>query len=229
MYSNPAVGHVLVATRFWSETFPYGNRTRQPRSGRQTHWTEPMYSEPAVAVFQNAQRRVAKRCLRYGRPYRQLSRRLLTGPFISDETPAPFTSRSPGIATLGPSCTPSRQLGMLFQKALNEVSSRRCSWHQVRSLGCSPDRQLSVYCDLPTRFWLRYFSAPKVDVIRVGSWLVRDAGGNRTHFERVAPDCRAVWLQRHVARSKRASNPHLLGLKADDLTRSRTGRVVRIR
>jgi hypothetical protein len=67
------------------------------------------------------------------------------------ETPAPFTSRSPGIATLGPSCTPSRQLGMLFQKALNEVSSRRCSWHQVHSLGCSPDGQLSVCCDLPTK------------------------------------------------------------------------------
>lgn len=27
------------------------------------------------------------------------------------ETPVPFTSRLPGIATLGPSCTPDRQLG----------------------------------------------------------------------------------------------------------------------
>ena len=33
-------------------------------------------------------------------------------PLCLGETPAPFTSRSPGIATLGPSCTPSRQLGL---------------------------------------------------------------------------------------------------------------------
>lgn len=109
---------IRQSVMFWwrrgcrSEAFPYGNRTRQPLCGRQTHWPEPMYSEPAVAVFQNAQRRVAKRCLCYGRPYRQRSRRLLTGPFISNKTPAPFTSRSPGIATLGPSCTPSRQSGL---------------------------------------------------------------------------------------------------------------------
>ena len=193
-------GDEVVGQRHFRTGIEPANRFAVARRTR----AEPMYSEPAVAVFQNAQRRVAKRCLRYGRPYRQRSRRLLTGPFISDETPTPFTSRSPGIATLGPSCTPSRQLGMLFQKALSEVSSRRCSWHQVNSLGCSPDGQLSVYCDLPTRFWLRYFSAPKVDVIRVGSWLVRDAGGSRTHFDRVAAGCLAIWLQRLVARTKRA-------------------------
>ena len=37
------------------------------------------------------------------------------------------------------------------------------------------------------------------DVVRTGSWSVRDAGGSRTHFDRVAADCRAVWLQRHVS------------------------------
>ena len=88
---------------------------------------------------------------RYGRPCRRSKPPIVDRPVCLGETPAPFTSQSPGIATLGPSCTPSRQLGMLFQKALNEVSSRRCSWHQVHSLGCSPDRQLSVSCDLPTK------------------------------------------------------------------------------
>ena len=39
---------------------------------------------------------------------------LLTGPFVSGETPVPFTSRSPDFATLGPSCTPSRQSGLLL-------------------------------------------------------------------------------------------------------------------
>ncbi len=34
--------------------------------------------------------------------------------------------------------------------------------------------------------------------------ITRDAGGSRTHFDRVAADCRAVWLQRRFARSKRA-------------------------
>ena len=192
MYSNPAVDHVLVATKLLVR----GISVRE--SNPPTALRSPDALDGADVLrtgsrrVSNAQRRVAKRCLRYGRPYRQRGRRLLTGPFISGETPAPFTSRSPGIATLGPSCTPSRQLGMLFQKALNEVSSRRCSWHQVHSLGCSPDGQSSVYCDLPTRCWLRYFSAPKVDVIRVGSWLVRDAGGSRTHLMRFCrpPPCR---------------------------------------
>ena len=40
-----------------------------------------------------------------------------------------------------------------------------------------------------------------VDVVRTGSWLVRDAGGNRTHFDRVAAGCLAIWLQRHRAHS----------------------------
>ena len=41
------------------------------------------------------------------------------------------------------------------------------------------------------------------DVVRTGSWSVRDAGGSRTHFDRVAADCRAVWLQRQCARRER--------------------------
>ena len=116
------------------------------------------------------------------------------------ETPAPFTSRSPDIATLGSSWTPSWQLGMYgccFNKVLNEVSSRRCTGHQVYSLGWSPDGQLSMCCDLPTRFWFRYISAPKAEVIRSGSWLVRDVGGTRTHFACVIGRCLAIRLPRY--------------------------------
>jgi hypothetical protein len=53
---------------------------------------------------------------RYGRPCQRSKPPIVDRPLCLGETPAPFTSRSPGIATLGPSCTPSRQLGMLFQK-----------------------------------------------------------------------------------------------------------------
>jgi hypothetical protein len=104
----------LAATRSWPEAFPYGNRTRRPRCDLQTHWTEPMYSEPAVAVVFNAQRRVAKSVVYYGRPYQQPESPIVDRPLRLGETPAPFTSRSPGVATLGPSCTPSRQLGSVF-------------------------------------------------------------------------------------------------------------------
>ena len=48
---------------------------------------------------------------------------------------------------------------------------------------------------IQTRFQLT------VDVVQTGSWLVRDAGGSRTHFDRVAAGCLAIWLQRHCARS----------------------------
>ncbi len=34
------------------------------------------------------------------------------------------------------------------------------------------------------------------DVVRTGSWSVRDAGGNRTHFNCFAGSRLAIWLQR---------------------------------
>ena len=83
------------------------------------------------------------------------------------------------------------------QRSGIETVLRRCLWHQVNSLGWSPDGQLSIDGDLPTKEWLRYFSAPKVDVIRTDSWLIRDAGGNRTHFHCFAGSCLAIWLPRH--------------------------------
>jgi len=53
--------------------------------------------------------------------------RPLTGPTVSRETPAPFTSRSPGIATLGPSWTTHRKLNRVdkFRNDLNEGLPRQ--------------------------------------------------------------------------------------------------------
>ena len=48
------------------------------------------------------------------------------------------------------------------------VAETRCLGHQVNSL----------------------------DVVPAGSWALRDAGGSRTHLDRVAAGCLAVWLQR---------------------------------
>lgn len=53
-----------------------------------------------------------------------------------------------------------------------------------------------MYGDPPTKFRPGHLSAPKVDVVWVGSRTVRDAGGSRTHLDRVAAGGRAVWLQR---------------------------------
>ncbi len=69
-------------------------------------------------------------------------------------------------------CTPIRQSVMfstyLVQRPNEVVAETRCLGHQVNSL----------------------------DVVPAGSWALRDAGGSRTHFDRVAAGCRAVWLQR---------------------------------
>jgi hypothetical protein len=52
-----------------------------------------------------------------------------------------------------------------------------------------------------TRFFLAKI------VVRTGSWTVRDAGGSRTHFHRVAAGRLAVWLQRLVVeRPRQGSN-----------------------
>ena len=45
------------------------------------------------------------------------------------------------------------------------------------------------------------------------SFFQKDAGGSRTHFDRVAADCRAVWLQRQSARSAERAMFHSLSLK----------------
>ena len=63
---------------------------------------------------------------------------------------------------------PSRQ-SVTYRSRPNEVvAETRCLGHQVNSL----------------------------DVVPAGSWALRDAGGSRTHLDRIAAGCRAVWLQR---------------------------------
>ena len=120
MYSNPAVGHASAIRRKTSvcvgdevcdsETLPYGNRTREPRCGPQTHWTSRMDSKPAVAAVFNVQRSIAESSFRF-RPSVPATKLLVVDRRLRlRETPVPFTSRSPGIATLGPSWTPDRQL-----------------------------------------------------------------------------------------------------------------------
>ncbi len=88
--------------------------------------------------YPNAQRRFAKRCFRYGRPYRRGKSPIVDWPLRLRETSAPLTSRSPGIATLGPSCTPSRQLGSCIKGHPTRV------WfgHLSCKKRCSLNRQL---------------------------------------------------------------------------------------
>ncbi len=133
-----AVGHILVATkvvvrgftelpRIWRSWAGIG-----PATSRTVACALTMYSKPAVAVVFNAQRRVAKSCFSYGRPYQQRESLIVDWPLCLRETSAPFVSRSPGITTFGPSCTPSRQLGSVLYivKGPTKWASRhRASWH----------------------------------------------------------------------------------------------------
>jgi hypothetical protein len=119
-----------------------------------------MYSGPAVAAVFNAQRRITKRRFHYGRPYRRRELPIVDRPLCLGETPAPFASRSPGVTTLGPSCTPGRQLGypsetppehnwfapVITNRRNRQRAQRRFTetvpWAQVHSLRCNPGRQL---------------------------------------------------------------------------------------
>ena len=167
MYSNPAVDHGWSATEFDCECFPCegfpceGDTLQSHFACHDTgrnrgipKWQSPLcgcstkvYQELLVGVRPSVP---AGALLAVDRPLHLR------------ETPAPFTSRSPDIATLGPSWT--------------------------------PDRQLSLFVDLPARLW---FGCRSAHVIRIDSWLVRDAGGNRTHFHCFAGSCLAIGLQRH--------------------------------
>jgi hypothetical protein len=67
---------------------------------------------------------------------------------VPDETPGPLTSRSPGIAALGPSCTPDRQLGcFVVSYGPTKVLPRPiASWLDVVPAG-----SWASYQDPPTR------------------------------------------------------------------------------
>jgi hypothetical protein len=80
------------------------------------HVRIPMYSNLAVGLFSNCNGWPNEVCAKSA----WVTAVRIRGAFAPltvdwllrlQETPAPFTSRSPGVATLGPSCTPDRQLG----------------------------------------------------------------------------------------------------------------------
>ena len=74
----------------------------------------------------------------YGRPFRQQESPIVDRFHCLRETPAPFTSRSPDIATLGPSWIPDGQLGM-FCDLPTKKKAQTFFFSQRR---CSPNRQL---------------------------------------------------------------------------------------
>jgi hypothetical protein len=87
--------------------------------------TRTIYSNPAVAVLSKCPTKGSQeRCLL--RPSVPATKSLIVDrPLRLREIPAPFTSRSPGIATLGPSCTPRRQLGSVVQLSKAQRSGCR--------------------------------------------------------------------------------------------------------
>lgn len=64
----------------------------------------PLYSMPNEGLPRDATKQ-------YGRPCQRHESLIVDRPVNLREITGPFTSRSPDIATLGPSCTPSWQLG----------------------------------------------------------------------------------------------------------------------
>jgi hypothetical protein len=103
-----------------------------------------MYSNQAVAVVSKCPTKgCQERCLL--RPSVPATKSpIVDRPLRLREIPAPFTSRSPGIATLGPSCTPSRQLGSVVKlsKAQRRIIETSLFGGPGTPPGCSPDRQL---------------------------------------------------------------------------------------
>ena len=113
MYSNRQSVMYVLATKLWSDVFSVRESNPPTAPRPPASLDEAMYSNrQSPCVFKKAQRSFAKRLRsRYGRPCQQAVLPTVDWPHRLRETPAPFTSRSPGIATLGPSCTPDRQLG----------------------------------------------------------------------------------------------------------------------
>ena len=121
-----AVGHVSVATKV-GQSYPLPSERRLPKtvqSGGGRNRT--MYSNPAVAVVSKCPTKGCQEVLSLRPSVPATKSPIVDRPLRLREIPAPFTSRSPGIATLGPSCTPSRQLGSVVKLSKpNEGSSRR--------------------------------------------------------------------------------------------------------
>ncbi len=115
----------------------------------------------------------------------------------------------PRVATLGLSCTPNRQLGREPKNASfknvskpNEVRSR------VFLPGLEPGKSPTGQTHgLPNRSWIKDGQRNNGSDLTFSrcspnrQLAVRDAGGSRTHFDRVAAGCLAVWLQRQASSS----------------------------
>jgi len=121
-----AVGHVSVATK----VVVRGISARE--SNPQTATRSPDSLDGADVLRTGSRRCIQcptkgcqERCLL--RPSVPATKSpIVDRPLRLGETPASFTSRSPGVTTLGPSCTPCRQLGNVVQLSKpNEGSSRR--------------------------------------------------------------------------------------------------------
>lgn len=115
-----------------------------------------------------------------------------------DSPRADVLSRPPasaaGFPTVGPLARSLRLGETRFARDL-PVARRR----NLRTVRGTPDRQSGRACQSPNEgeigLTLRSSFYEK-DGIRPGSWG-RDAGGSRTHFNRVAAGRLAVWLQHH--------------------------------
>jgi hypothetical protein len=112
MYSNRQSVMYCLATKLWPEILLRTGIEPADRIAISRLTGRSHVFQPVIAVcFKKAQRSFAKRSRsRYGRLCQQTVLPTVDWPFHLGETPAPFTIRSPGIATLGPSCTPGRQL-----------------------------------------------------------------------------------------------------------------------
>lgn len=91
-----------------------------------TTGSQTMYSKPAVNPCISDPTKVSRE-LSYDTivRIRRTELRTVDRPHHLKEIPASFTSRSPGIATLGPSCTPNRQSDLMFE-ATNSPQRRYC-------------------------------------------------------------------------------------------------------
>ena len=118
MYSKSAVGHVWSATKCVGQTnsvrelLPQTALSAAPDHFRRIACSPIRQSPCFQLLFRKKSNEVLPRDLLSHSVVRYQQSKSLTvdRPAHLAETPAPFTSRSPDIATLGPSCTPNRQL-----------------------------------------------------------------------------------------------------------------------
>ena len=105
--------------------------------GPQLHWTADVL-QPAVANLFLVPNEGLPRVFGLRPSVSASMLPIVDRPLRLGETPAPFTSRSPSVATLGPSCTPNGQSG-IGQK----TNQRRKGSDVVIVQGCSLNRQLA--------------------------------------------------------------------------------------